>query len=271
VVVISIHNILEIVCNLTYWVFYHFEFPFIDRYKNNDNPWPWKEDPVAWRALVKKTLVVMFINTNIIPVIIYVTMDKFGLVMAHTMSVENLPDPFTLAQTMFFFMLVEDFFFYLTHRMLHHPRIYPHIHKMHHTHNTTVGIAAMYSHPIEFIISNMFPTSMGPLILGPNVHILSIFAWYIIRFGESLDGHSGYDFSWSPYRLIPFSGSAQYHDFHHSVNIGNYGSFFCIWDTVFGTNKAFNDYLKETDSIEKGLHVENLQSKPKLNQREKDD
>jgi sterol desaturase/sphingolipid hydroxylase (fatty acid hydroxylase superfamily) len=38
------------------------------------------------------------------------------------------------------------------------------------------------------------------------------------------------------------SGSAEYHNFHHSHNIGNYSSFFSVWDTVFGTNKHYFEY-----------------------------
>ena len=163
------------------------------------------------------------------------------------MAVEDLPTPLMLAGTIMFFMFVEDFCFYWTHRMLHHRAIYPYIHKMHHTYSTTVGIAAEYAHPVEFVFGNMLPTAAGPALLGPNVHLYTVLAWYVIRFGETLDGHCGYEFSWSPFRLIPFSGSAEYHDFHHSANVGNYGSFFSIWDSVFGTNKAFYKLLKERE------------------------
>ena len=147
-------------------------------------------------------------------------------------------------------MLCEDFTFYWSHRMLHTPFMYKHVHKWHHKFTTTVGLAAEYAHPIEFMLGNMMPTAMGPTILGPNMHLVSLIAWYIVRVGESLDGHCGYDFSFSPYRLIPFSGSAAYHDFHHSANVGNYGSFFCIWDTVFGTNKPFFEYEAERRKFE---------------------
>jgi methylsterol monooxygenase/4-alpha-methyl-delta7-sterol-4alpha-methyl oxidase len=246
---IMIHNLMHLSANLIYWVFYHYEFPFIERYKNNENPWPWKEDPEGWRKLAKKAILVLIFNSNVMPVIIYQALDRFGLLEKHSMATEDIPDTVTIAGTIFFFMLCEDFTFYWSHRLLHHPRLYPHIHKMHHTFNTTVGIAAEYAHPVEFVLGNMLPTSVGPLILGPNVHVLVIFAWYTVRFGETLDGHCGYEFSWSPYRLIPFSGSAEYHDFHHSVNIGNYGSFFSIWDTVFGTNKLFYKHIAEREDL----------------------
>jgi len=73
---------------------------------------------------------------------------------------------------------------------------------------------------------------------------------------ETADGHCGYEFSWSPYRLLPLSGmnffldfksfikgSSIYHNFHHSHNVGNYGSFFTLWDTLCGTNRHFFKYL----------------------------
>ena len=179
---------------------------------------------------------------------VYMILDNYKLLEKPSMSIDDLPDPLTLAASITFFMFCEDFVFYWSHRFLHLKFIYPYIHKMHHTHNTTVGIAAEYAHPIEFVLGNMLPTSAGIILLGPNVHLLTVWAWYAIRFGETLDGHCGYEFSWSPYRLIPFSGSAEYHDFHHAVNIGNYGSFFSIWDSVFGTNTAFYESLKDKRS-----------------------
>jgi sterol desaturase/sphingolipid hydroxylase (fatty acid hydroxylase superfamily) len=77
------------------------------------------------------------------------------------------------------------------------------------------------------------------------MHVLTAMCWYGLRTAESLDGHCGYDFSWSPYRFVPFSGGSAYHDFHHSSNVGNYSSWFCIMDTVFGTNKDFYDQIKK--------------------------
>ena len=244
---IALHNLVHIVGNLVYWLFYHFEFEFIERYKSNEQPWPWKEDPEAWRVLVRKSIAVLIFNSNVLPALIYAILDHFEVLEEHAMSVEELPTPIELAATIMFFMLVEDFCFYWTHRFLHWRVIYPYIHKMHHTYSTTVGIAAEYAHPVEFVLGNMLPTAVGPAILGPNVHLFTVMAWYVIRFGETLDGHCGYEFSWSPFRLIPFSGSAEYHDFHHSANVGNYGSFFSIWDSVFGTNKAFYQVLKERE------------------------
>jgi sterol desaturase/sphingolipid hydroxylase (fatty acid hydroxylase superfamily) len=133
-------------------------------------------------------------------------------------------------------MLMEDFSFYWLHRFLHLSFIYPFIHKIHHEYNNSISLGSEYAHPIEFIFSNILPTSIGYIILGEKVHFATYILFLGIRIFETIDGHCGYEFSWSPYRLLPLSGSSEYHNFHHSHNIGCFGSFFTYWDTIFGTN-----------------------------------
>lgn len=235
-----------------YYIYYRYEFPWIERYKTNfDEPWPWHVEPEQWRQKVKRAVLVFTLNSNLIPIMFVLPMSRTSLFKEHTMAYEDLPSPMTLAMSVFFCMLCEDATFYWSHRFLHLPFIYPYIHKMHHTFNQTVSIAAEYTHPIEFALGNLIPNAVGPAILGPQMHIVTVFAWYLVRVGETLDGHCGYDFSFSPYRLIPLSGSAEYHDFHHSRNVGNYASFFSIWDSVWGTNKVFYEHLESRQQAAK--------------------
>ena len=77
------------------------------------------------------------------------------------------------------------------------------------------------------------------------MHTLTVHAWVFLRVCEGFDAHCGYDFSFRPYRLIPFSGSATYHDFHHVNNVGNYSGFFSLWDTFFGTNQDYYKHLED--------------------------
>lgn len=54
-----------------------------------------------------------------------------------------------------------------------------------------------------------------------------------------MDGHSGYDFPWAITHLIPFSAGGNYHSFHHSKNVGNFGGALHFMDTFCGTNTYF--------------------------------
>jgi sterol desaturase/sphingolipid hydroxylase (fatty acid hydroxylase superfamily) len=136
-------------------------------------------------------------------------------------------------------MLVEDLSFYFSHRLLHVPWLYPRIHKIHHEHKVSFSLASMHTHPLEYVFGNIIPVILGPGILGARMHRASVFGWYFMRAWESLDGHCGYSFSWSPFRILPCQPEGDYHYFHHESNVGNYSTFFTWWDTVFGTNSSF--------------------------------
>jgi sterol desaturase/sphingolipid hydroxylase (fatty acid hydroxylase superfamily) len=141
---------------------------------------------------------------------------------------------------MIFCSMIEDFCFYFSHRTLHHPKIYSTIHKIHHENKVVFCLAAIHTHPVEYLMGNIFPMIFGPLLLWHRIHRASTFAWYFIRACETLDAHCGYSFPWSPFRLLPFQLDQDFHYYHHESNVGNYATFFTWWDTIFGTNNAFH-------------------------------
>ena len=124
-------------------------------------------------------------------------------------GLDDLPSPLTLILTIVFNMICEDLGFHLTHKLGHHRYLYPYIHKHHHNYLTSVSIAGEHFHPIDFFLGALIPGSLGPNLLGQRMHFTTYLAWIIVRTGESVDGHTGYEFSWSPYRLLPFATSAK--------------------------------------------------------------
>jgi sterol desaturase/sphingolipid hydroxylase (fatty acid hydroxylase superfamily) len=142
--------------------------------------------------------------------------------------------------------MVENMTFYISHSLLHKPYMYKRIHKIHHEHKVTTSIAAIHAHPLEYLIGNAIPATLGPFILGRRMHMSSYFAWGVWRIAEALQGHSGYDFTWNPYRFLHLTSDGKEHAFHHSENIGNYSG--SIWDLIFGTNlgsKTSQDFKSE--------------------------
>jgi methylsterol monooxygenase/4-alpha-methyl-delta7-sterol-4alpha-methyl oxidase len=238
-----VHNSVFYIANFCFWVIYKIEHPFFERYKTHDKPWPWKSDPEKWNQLLKQTIKILFINQLIIlPILLFISyiVNKESVVRT---SYETLPSSGEIIWQTTFLMVIEDFTFYWTHRFLHWDKIYAYIHKQHHQYVNTVSIASEYAHPLEFILSNALPSNIGVLILGHRMHLFTLGMWLILRIFETTDGHCGYEFSWSPYRLLPMSGSSEYHNFHHLNFKGNYGSFFTIWDTVFKTiNKKYQEF-----------------------------
>jgi sterol desaturase/sphingolipid hydroxylase (fatty acid hydroxylase superfamily) len=150
------------------------------------------------------------------------------------------------------YILIADTLFYWSHRMLHMKQFYW-IHKRHHSFTTTVGFASVYSHPIEGTINSII-TYSGPAVLGLlgyDMPMITLWIWYLIRWAETTDAHSGYEFPFSPFGLFSVAG---HHDFHHSHNIGCYGSFFGMWDKLCGTDAAYKKWKLEKEPA-KGLLV----------------
>jgi len=135
-------------------------------------------------------------------------------------------------------MLCEDFAFYVWHRIAHLPYMY-NLHKVHHENKVVFCLAAIHSHPIDYIFGSIFPLMAGSIVLRHRLHRASLFGWYFVRVCETIDAHCGYDFPFLPFRLMPFQLTGDYHYFHHTANVGNYATFFSWWDTIFGTNREY--------------------------------
>lgn len=195
---------------------------FLTRYKTQ----PDKNNPVKFNQL-KFLLIQICINQTIvwIPVVLgwYYVMEicgcKFG---------EQLPEFSTVVKELLVFIFFEEIGFYYSHRFLHLPIIYKYIHKRHHEWTAPIAISAIYAHPIEHVLSNVIPGTIGPLIM--KSHITTVYIWIIITIIGTMNQHSGYH--------IPFTPSNEFHDFHHLTFNYNYGAV-GILDLLHGTDSLF--------------------------------
>ena len=135
--------------------------------------------------------------------------------------------------------------FHFMHRLFHcrskYLPMYQMFHKQHHKFVYTTSIASVHAHPVEHFFVNNLSFITGMVLLGSKMHTWTAFIWGYMRYHESHDAHCGYEFPWSIYRVLPFGSDASYHSFHHTKNVGNYSTWFTIWDTVFDSNE---DYYK---------------------------
>jgi plant 4alpha-monomethylsterol monooxygenase len=143
-----------------------------------------------------------------------------------------LPAWYVMLGQIVFFIYLDDFLYYFMHRAMHHGWLWKNVHAVHHRIHTPWAITGHYMHPIEFVLTAALML-IGPLLVG--AHIVTVYIWVVIRQWEAAEGHSGYDFPWSPTHLLPGSDGALHHDFHHAKVKGNYAGFLSYLDRWFGT------------------------------------
>ena len=208
--------------NITYMLLYKLEIPFFEKFKASKDPWHWKTDPAGFRSMfTKRTVPLAALNLLVILPLLFALPPYFDL-DEKTTAIEAYPSTLEIAIQLIFFMLVEDTAFYWSHRMLHSKFFYSKIHKIHHEYHSSIGISVYHVHPLEFIFGNALTSSFGPIILGKRCHLVTYWLWVVVRVSEGADGHCGYEFPWSPFRIFPLSASSEFHNFHHSHNVGNY-------------------------------------------------
>jgi Delta7-sterol 5-desaturase len=135
-------------------------------------------------------------------------------------------------------ILLHDAYFYWTHRLMHHRRLFPWFHRVHHlSHNPTPWAAYAFD-PLEAVVqAAIFPLAVCIMPMHPLA--FSIFMLWQIT--NNVLGHAGYEFY--PRRLMNtplkrFLNTPTNHAMHHEKMRGNYGLYFNLWDRLMDTNHA---------------------------------
>jgi len=130
------------------------------------------------------------------------------------------------------FIYLDDLLFYGMHRALHWGWLYERVHRWHHRVRTPFAFTGHDMHPVEYVAIAVLML-VGPWLAG--AHVVTVYAWVVVRQWEAAEGHCGYHLPFSPLRLLPGHHGADFHDFHHSRLVGNYAGFLAWVDRVAGT------------------------------------
>jgi sterol desaturase/sphingolipid hydroxylase (fatty acid hydroxylase superfamily) len=132
--------------------------------------------------------------------------------------------------------IIHDTWFYWTHRLMHHRRLFKWFHRTHHlSHNPTPWAAYAFD-PLEAVVqAAMFPLVV--MLMPMHYYAFGLFMLWQISF--NIAGHTGYEFlpRWlmrTPLKWV--LNTPTNHIMHHETLRGNYGLYFNVWDRLMGTN-----------------------------------
>ncbi|KAK2921792.1 hypothetical protein Q8A73_001277 [Channa argus] len=132
-------------------------------------------------------------------------------------------------------LLLFDMQYFMWH-LLHHKVtwLYNSFHKEHHRYLVPFSLTTQETSIWELLSLSLFSTLNTALL---DCHPLTEVLFFITNIYLSVEAHSGYEFPWSPSRLVPFGlyGGARHHGLHHLKFKVNYSPYFTHWDRLFGT------------------------------------
>lgn len=158
-------------------------------------------------------------------------------------------------------VVMHDTYFYWTHRWMHHPKIYEHVHKVHHKFTNPSPWAAYAFHPFEAVIE----AGIMPLIVFTiPVHLYIVIAFMIYMISRNVMGHLGFELfpkGFATNKLLNWHSTSTHHNMHHEYFNCNYGFYFTWWDNWMNT--THDNYEVAFDEAASGIPSETI-SNPRL-------
>ncbi len=133
-------------------------------------------------------------------------------------------------------IVLHDTYFYWTHRLMHHRRLFRLFHRTHHLSTNPSPWASYAFSPLEAVVeAGIFPLSVM-LIPMQGFAFAAFMVWQI---SFNVLGHTGYEIH-APWLMDSWLGrlinTPTNHVMHHEKMRGNYGLYFNVWDRLMGTN-----------------------------------
>ena len=147
-----------------------------------------------------------------------------------------------LPASVILYMLAHDTWFYWTHRVMHRPRLFRVMHRVHHDSRPPTAWAAMSFHPWESLTGAIV---IPALVFLVPIHVaaLGVVLAAMTLFGVT--NHLGWELF--PARLIngtfgKLMITASHHQRHHRDYNCNYGLYFRHWDRLCGTDQGLGAF-----------------------------
>lgn len=140
---------------------------------------------------------------------------------------------------------LHDAYFYWTHRLMHHPKIFKYVHLIHHKSTNPSPWTAYAFHPLEAIMEALIVVLIAFTL---PVHHHAIMYYMLFQIGYNVYGHLGFEIfpkNMNRHWLGKYFNTSVSHNMHHKYFVKNYGLWTTAWDRAFGTMHPKYDELYE--------------------------
>ncbi|XP_055611249.1 fatty acid hydroxylase domain-containing protein 2-like [Uranotaenia lowii] len=195
---------------------------FLRKYKTQ----PGKNEPLDKAEMVRVFLWILFNQFVVQLPIAYIGYQLADKTNAPNMRI--LPSGWVVLRDICIGTFFVEVGVYYVHRCMHKKPFYRLFHRMHHEETAPYALYSLYCHPLEHLLNNIIPSSLGIILMKSHPATAAIH--YPLMLIETMRDHCGYH--------LPFFFSPERHDYHHAKYTDCYGPF-GIMDWLHGTEGSF--------------------------------
>lgn len=143
-------------------------------------------------------------------------------------------------------MFLHETYYYWVHMAMHHPKIFRHVHKVHHESLISSPWTAFSFHPLEALLEAVI---LPVILIAVPMHPVTILCHLVVMTISSVINHLDieiYPRSFEKHWLGKWVIGATHHSLHHKNFKTNYGLYFTFWDKWMSTeNLNFTKLFRE--------------------------
>jgi lathosterol oxidase len=145
--------------------------------------------------------------------------------------------------------VLQDTYFYWTHRAMHHPLLFRYVHRVHHLSTNPSPLAAYAFAPLEALVQAAYVPLVALFI---PVHTVALFVFLAFMILRNVLGHLGMELmprGFTRSRFWRWSTTTTHHSHHHRHFGTNYGLYLTVWDRLMGTtHPGYEEAFEEVAS-----------------------
>ncbi|MBR8830075.1 MAG: hypothetical protein N5P05_003266 [Chroococcopsis gigantea SAG 12.99] len=132
-------------------------------------------------------------------------------------------------------LILQDTYFYFTHRLFHHPSFFRWWHEGHHRSRQPTPLTSFAFDPLEAISQSLFLIAIVFIIPLHLVTLIAVLTTMTIWAAVNHIGVEGLPGSFSPHWFGKWFIGPAHHGLHHLKYTVHFGLYFTFWDKVFRT------------------------------------
>jgi len=210
-----------------YWLFYKpFKQPVSDLEQKHPLP--------TWQA-IQHDINLSVMSAGVFAIAAALIMTAYSLGLTRLYSEPQQYGLWYLGLSYVAVLILQDAYFYFTHRLFHHPTLFLWLHQGHHRSRYPTPWTSFAFDPLEAIVQALFLIAIAFVI---PLHFITLIAVLTTMTIWAIVNHLGIDrlpLSFPHHWLGKWFIGPAHHSIHHCKYTKHYGLYFTFWDILLNT------------------------------------